>query len=78
MTKTTMIVGLLSALTLTTGAASAQTMPAPLTKGFLNVNVGAQPQTRVRATLFMARRPRSRPTVMSATGRWSTSTAAGG
>jgi hypothetical protein len=51
MTKTTTIVGTLTGLIfgLATHAA-AQTTPAPLTQGFLNVNVGAQPTTRTFAT----------------------------
>jgi len=51
MTKTTTIVGPLAGLILGLAAhAGAQTMPAPLTRGFLNVNAGAQPATRTFST----------------------------
>jgi hypothetical protein len=47
MTKTTTIVGLLTALILGTAhAVTAQVQPAPLERGFLNINAGAQPQSR--------------------------------
>jgi outer membrane protein with beta-barrel domain len=51
MTKTTTIVGLLTALMLGHGrTASAQTTPAPLTQGYVSINAGAQPQTRTFTT----------------------------
>jgi len=51
MTKTTTIVGALSAVIFGFAVqAGAQTAPAPLTQGFLNVNAGAQPATRTFAT----------------------------
>jgi hypothetical protein len=51
MTKTTTIVGLLTALTLgSVGTASAQTAPAPLTQAYVSINAGAQPQTRTFTT----------------------------
>jgi len=47
MTKTTTIVGLLTALTLGNAhAVTAQVQPAPLERGFLNINGGTQPATR--------------------------------
>jgi hypothetical protein len=51
MTKTTTIVGVLTGLCLSLPThAAAQTLPAPLTQGYLNINAGAQPPTRTFTT----------------------------
>ena len=51
MTKTTMSVGLLAALLFgCADIANAQVAPAPLTRGYFNVNFGWQPQQRTFTT----------------------------